>query len=426
MKISPGASPRSFGPFEVIGTIGRGGAATVYKVRHKPTGKVAALKVLPAFALFDADVAARFQLEFTAIRPLRHPNIVRPIALGEQDEVPYIVLELVPGQNLDVHLKEKGALPPQEAVAIFIQVGEGLRYLHGNHILHRDIKPSNIFLTPQGQAKLGDFGLLKNRLDDAHLTKSRQAMGTIEYGAPEQFEDAKGVDQRCDIYSLAATLYKALTGKFPFGNGGQLQILQRKFFNEFVPLRLLLPELDPALDEFVSRCLHPNPDQRPDLCDEFLAVLRNCRTGPMVPPGEVNFGSANVNPGGGRNRRATVRFAVDLTTTFVPFHQNMRGRWEATILDVSPLGLRLQTPRPVSVNAVLQVALRQGARPHLALVRWVKPGEGSCQIAGCSFVQPLSGQEFEALQFSCPIVLSGGRPEAFPEAALILGGPSRE
>lgn len=391
-------TPRSFGPFEVIEKIGRGASATVYKVRLKSTGEIAALKVGPKFVQLDSAVVRRFQQEFTMIRPLQHPNIVRALSQGAHNELPYLLMEFVPGVNLSERLRQHGPASPAETIAVFLQVVDGLSYLHANNILHRDIKPSNIFLTSDNQAKLGDFGLVKNMMDDdSDLTKSRQSLGTIEYGAPEQFEDAKRVDQRCDLYSLGATLYTAFTGKFPFGNGGQMQILQRKLLNQFVPLRLLLPTLDPAIDQLVNRCLNPNPAKRPGDCAEFRAALQNFRADATAAP-EPDL--IHVQPGGGPERRASVRFAVDLTATFVPFHQNMRGRWDATILDVSPIGVRLQTPRPIAINSVLHLTLGQSERTELAVVRWVKPGKGDTQIVGCAFVHPLSDEEFRALYLS--------------------------
>jgi serine/threonine protein kinase len=308
------------------------------------------------------------------------------------------VLEYVPGQNLDDRLKQKGPPTTAETVAIFMQVTEGLRYLHSNLILHRDIKPSNIFLASNGRAKLGDFGLLKNLNGDIHLTRPRQAMGTVEYGAPEQFEDAKNVDRRCDLYSLGATLYTALCGKFPFGNGAQLQSLQRKLLNQFVPLRLLLPSLDPSLDRLVNRCLDPDPAQRPNDCNEFMAVLRNCNTQPVVDTdnaAEMNIPKGKVARGA--ERRASVRFAIDLTANLVPFHQHLRGQWQATILDVSASGIRLKTSRSVAVNSVLQVTLGKRSTSELALVRWVTPGEGQNYLVGCSFVRPLARQDLESI-----------------------------
>jgi serine/threonine-protein kinase len=393
---APSLSPQAFGPYEVMGLIGRGGNATVYKVRHRTTGAVAALKAGPPLLKLEPDAAERFQQEFKAIAPLRHPSVARALALSEQDGVPYLVLEYVPGQSLDDWVKEKGPLPITQAVAVIRQIADGLRYLHGNHILHRDIKPGNILLTPYDQAKLVDFGLLKNLKHDKHLTTSRRAMGTIDYGAPEQFEDAKRVDHRCDIFSLAATFYTALTGKFPFGNGNQLQIMQRKLLHQYVPLRLVVTGLDPALDQLVNWCLQPNPSERPNSCDAIMAVLRTCAGRPPAPPtADIELDENRL--GRGAERRATVRFAVDLTATFVPFHQNMRGRFDASILDVSPGGICLRIPRPVAVHSVLQVDLVRGAAPELVLVRWVKPHGDDEHIAGCAFVRPLPGPLLEAM-----------------------------
>jgi tRNA A-37 threonylcarbamoyl transferase component Bud32 len=398
VSTAPCTSPKTFGPFEVVGLIGRGGSATVYKVRHKPTGKLAALKVGPRYLQLEEGAVERFQQEFTAIQPLQHPNVVRPLAMGQQDGTAYLVLEFVPGQNLDERLKEKGALAPAETATIFRQVADGLRYLHANGILHRDIKPSNIFLTANNKAKLGDFGLVKNLNDSMPITRSRQSMGTIDYGAPEQFEDAKRVDHRCDLYSLAATLYTALTGKFPFGTGNSLQIMQRKLLNQFVPLRLLLPALDPAIDRLVNQCLQANPGERPGACDQLIAVLASWDTHRQAvesPAGEVALPRAKAT--NGAERRAMVRFAVDLTATFVPFHQNMRGRWQAAVLDVSPAGVCLRTTRSLAVNSVLQVSLARRASSELVLVRWVKPTDDQAFIAGCSFVRSLDHAELEAI-----------------------------
>jgi serine/threonine protein kinase len=395
----PTDTPRTFGPYEVLEKIGQGATATVYKVRHVATGNVVALKVGPQFLTLEAGAVERFQREVMVIRPLRHANVVRALDHGEQDGIPYLVLEYVPAQNLEERLKQHGPLTPPEGVDVFLQVADGLRYLHSHNILHRDIKPSNVFVTDNGQAKLGDFGLVKVLNDGTHLTKSRQAMGTMDYGAPEQFEDAGSVDRRCDLYALAATLYTALTGKFPFGNGNQMQIMQRKFLKQFVPLRLLLPALDPDIDRLVDRCLEPNPSRRHGDCDQFMAVLRSSKSPPHSVARPTAHALPAVKPPAGPNRRASVRFAVDLTANFVPFHQNMRGRWDATILDVSLEGIRLQTPRAVAVNSVLQVTLGKRTASDLVLVRWVEPGKGQTHIAGCSFVRPLTSQDLEAI---CP------------------------
>jgi serine/threonine-protein kinase len=397
---NPSSVPAFFGPYEVLETIGSGATATVYKGRHPRTLTIVALKVTHGFVELEPRALERFKREFTAIGRLRHPHLVRPLGMGEDRKmgITYVAMEYVPGQNLEQLLKVKGSFTPEEAVAIFLQIAEGLRYLHTNDFVHRDIKPSNILLDSQHQAKLADFGLLKDLQDELHLTPAGQAMGTMEFGAPEQFEDARNVDRRCDLYSLAASLYTALTGKFPFGNGSHLQIMQRKAHSQFVPLRLLLPSLDPAIDRLVNHCLQPRPAERLESCDEFIAELRGCTTRPasvLANFGEVDSPARKLRPGA--DRRASVRFAIDLTATLVPFHQKMRGRWDATILDVSVNGVRLKSSREVAVNSVLEVKLGARMTSELVLVHWVKPGAGQTHIVGCSFIRPLPRQELDAL-----------------------------
>jgi serine/threonine protein kinase len=383
------------GPFELLEVIGRGASAIVYKARHKPTGKVVAVKILPRLLGLEASALARFRREFTAVRELQHRHLVRSIALGADKGLRYLVLEYVPGQNLEQRLKDQGSLSVEDTAAVFVQIADGLRHLHANHILHRDIKPSNIFLTRENIAKLGDFGLLKQLTDNVQLTQTHQSLGTIEYGAPEQFEDAKRVDRRCDLFSLAATMYTALTGKFPFGNTGQMQTLQRKLLCQFVPLRVILPDINPAIDHLISRCLDPDPRRRPTDCDEFLDALGSFFPDPDGAGNAATPAEAAIKPAAQQDRRASLRYNVDLSATFVPFHENTRGRWDATILDLSSLGVRLQTLCPVDVNSIVHVTLGNRAMSELALVRWVKPGEGESHLVGCAFVRPLSCKDLE-------------------------------
>jgi serine/threonine-protein kinase len=244
--------PACFGPYAVIGLIGRGSHTRIYKVRHRRTGAIAVVKVGPHFLWLDPGAMERFRQEFKAVAPLSHPSVVRALALGQQDGNPYLVLEYVPGQNLEDRLKQQRILPVDQALAIFRQIADGVRYLHTNGIVHRDIKPSNVLITTYDQAKLADFGLLKNLKGSQRLTQSRKGMGTLGYGAPEQFENAKHVDHRCDLFSLAATLYTALTGTAAFGSGPTMQVMRRKLLGQYTPLRQLLPALDPALDAVAS------------------------------------------------------------------------------------------------------------------------------------------------------------------------------
>jgi len=157
----------------------------------------------------------------------------------------------------------------------------------------------------------------------------------------------------------------------------------------------LLPAIPPSLDQLVNRCLDPDPRRRPRDCDELLEVLHSQPSGPEHANGAGGVGPG-ARPRSRMDRRATLRYAVDLSASFVPFHQKTRGRWEATILDISCDGVRLQTPRPIPVKSVVHITYGKQVN-SLAVVRWVTPGEGQMQVVGCSFVRPLLHQDLDGL-----------------------------
>jgi hypothetical protein len=165
---------------------------------------------------------------------------------------------------------------------------------------------------------------------------------------------------------------------------------------QFVPLRLLLPALAPAIDQLISRCLDADPRRRPSNCDEFLDVLGSFFPDPA--PSAAAAGqttAAGSKPATIQERRASLRYCVDMSATFVPFHESTRRRWDATILDISSLGVRLETSCPIAVNSVVHVTLGDSAVSELALVRWVKPSENQAHAVGCAFVRPLAQKVFE-------------------------------
>jgi len=390
--------PQVIGPYLILEKVGRGGMATVYKARHSRTGRVVALKITSQYATLDAALVRRFQREFAFASRLDHAYLVRAFECGDCEGALYQALEFVPGQSLDVRVKEHGPLPLTATVSVFLQVAGALAYLHDNQILHRDIKPGNILLGQDGVAKLGDLGLLKSLISESRLTRSKEGLGTMEYGAPEQFENAKRVDARCDLYSLAASLYNALTGMFPFGTGGHMKILFRKLNNHFLPLRQLVPSVHEALDEIVSRCLNSRPEGRPISCAEFIAALRIQEAEPAPPPCP-DLPAANAV---GAERRSTVRHPVEVPASIEPMFENSRRPLEATVQDLSAHGLCLQTSNPMAVDAILQVTLETGASlsSHLVRVRWVKALPGRQWLVGCAFIQRLSDDDFDELHHS--------------------------
>ncbi len=208
----PGATS-ILGPYDLLQQIGAGGMGVVYQARHRGTGQIVAIKVMGAEPAKTPLLAKRFEQECAVARRLRHPHIVQGLDFGVGEGRPYLVMEYVDGQSLGERLRKSGALPQDLAIRIGIQVADALQSAHHHHLIHRDVKPDNILLTKDCQSKLTDLGLIKDMSAGLNLTMSHMTLGTIAYAAPEQFEDAKKVDVRSDIYALAACLYHALTGR---------------------------------------------------------------------------------------------------------------------------------------------------------------------------------------------------------------------
>ena len=379
------------------------------------TRNTTALKVGSRLLDLDPTAVERFKREFTIIQRLRHPHLVAALEFGEQNNVPYMAQEYVAGQSLEKRVQAQGPLPIADALLVIAQVAEGLRHLHQKNIVHRDIKPGNVLLDERGRAKLGDFGLLKELTGvGTLLTRAKQPMGTPEYAAPEQFEDASKVDARCDVYALAGTLYTALTGQFPFGLASQMRILQRKSANQFAPLEHWLPTAPAALTELVARSLAADRHTRPASCEEFLmglgaarealSLARPARQGRLPPEPS---GSSRSGP----ERRAHVRVGVSLPAVLAPFYQAKRGSWKATILDVSRGGFCLRTAQAFPVNTLLEVTLGRKATSYLIQVRWVK-GSDQDSILGCALVRPLAGADLADLCQGGTLKTKGERASA--------------
>jgi serine/threonine protein kinase len=162
-------------------------------------------------------------------------------------------------------------------------VAQGLYRAHKQGLIHRDVKPDNILVTPTGEAKLADLGLVKEVDAELNLTKTGRGLGTPHFMAPEQFRNAKNADIRCDIYSLGATLYQMVTGELPFKSTGPLDAWMKKMQNDLVPPRQLVPDLSDRVDWAIRRAMSPEPDKRPASCREFVEDLIGQSTRKVTP-----------------------------------------------------------------------------------------------------------------------------------------------
>ena len=217
--------------YEVIKMVGKGGMGQVYLAYHKPTARWVALKEMN---IFNRQLAARFAREIRIMKKVVHDNVLCFIDSGQEKKngKPYLVMEYASKGCLEDLLKGKGSLQTKEAVQLIIHSLNGLKYVHNHGIVHRDIKPENILLSGNGRApavpKIADFGLARefSKAGGSQLTQVGIALGTILYMPPEQIKDAHSVKEPADLYSMGATLYYLLTGKYPFNFPTPLDILK--------------------------------------------------------------------------------------------------------------------------------------------------------------------------------------------------------
>lgn len=209
-----------FGDYIVLEKIGSGGMGQVFKAKHKPTGKMVAVKVLSADAVKNRRLIERFKKEARAVARLKHPNIVRAYEAGKINRIRYLVMEYVEGENMLARVKRKGPLSVDECIRCVLEASRGLDYAHQKGIIHRDIKPSNLLRDrTTGRVRVLDMGLARVDEpddDEIRLTMPGQMLGTARFMSPEQVEDARKADVRSDIYSLGCTLYFLMRSKAPY------------------------------------------------------------------------------------------------------------------------------------------------------------------------------------------------------------------
>ena len=234
----------------------------VYRARDGKLGRDVAVKVLPAALSRDADALSRFEREARAVAALNHPNILSIYDFGRDGDASYAVMELLEGATLRQRL-DSGALPPRKAIDIALQIARGLAAAHAKGIVHRDLKPENVFVLPDGQVKILDFGLARiERLESAETSAPTSApqtqpgtvMGTVGYMSPEQVRGV-AVDQRSDIFSFGAILYEMLSGRRAFSGDSAVETMSAILKADPPDLTTSRPEVPSALQSVVAHCL---------------------------------------------------------------------------------------------------------------------------------------------------------------------------
>ena len=258
----PQAGVRSFGDYEIVREIARGGMGVVFLARQKSLNRPVALKMILAGQLADGADILRFYLEAEAAANLDHPGIVPIYEVGHHEGQHYFSMGFVEGKSLSQRLAD-GPLASREAALLIGKVSEAIEYAHRCGVIHRDLKPSNILLDGHGNPRVTDFGLAKKIEGDSGLTGSGQIMGTPSYMPPEQAGGPRGnVGPPADVYALGATMYALITGRPPFQAANVMDTVLQVISDEPVAPRRLNPAVDRDLETICLKCLEKDPVRR--------------------------------------------------------------------------------------------------------------------------------------------------------------------
>ncbi len=262
--------------FEVVGPLGSGGMATVFKAKDLSLGREVALKILPPALAIEPDAVARFKFEARAAAKLNHDHVARVFSFGESRGLHYIAFEFVDGHTLRELIDLHGPIHPADAVRYMLDTAIGLQHAAEKGVVHRDVKPSNIIITPAGRAKLIDMGLARSvdpHSINGQVTQSGMTLGTFDYISPEQAIDPRRADIRSDIYSLGCTFYHALTGRTPVPDGNAARKLAAHQNESPTDPRLINPTIPDELAMVLDRMMAKLPAHRPQSAAELIADL---------------------------------------------------------------------------------------------------------------------------------------------------------
>lgn len=266
-------SKKKIGRYEILSTLGQGAMGVVYRAIDPLLERTVAIKTISLDLSRDEfeEFERRFYREASSAGRLNHPNIVTIHDVGNTDNIAYMAMEFLEGEELRDILDNGGALAPERIAEIVSQVADGLAFAHRNGVVHRDIKPSNIMILTNGAVKITDFGIAL--IPSSSRTVAGMILGSPKYMSPEQVVGQE-VDGRADIFSLGVVLYEMLTGRPPFA-GDNISAIMFRILNEMPTAPCTLkPELPEAFNYIVAKALAKHPDERYQSAAEMAEDLR--------------------------------------------------------------------------------------------------------------------------------------------------------
>lgn len=296
--------------YEIKEKLGSGGMSIVYKGLDTVLNRMVTIKVLRDQYASDEDFVRRFRREAQSVASLSHPNIVSIFDVGYEENLHYLVMEFVEGQNLKEYIRKMGKLPVDEALPIVMQILDGLEHAHENGVVHRDIKPHNILLTNTGRVKVTDFGIAR-AASETTLTYSGTIVGSVHYISPEQ---AKGsvIGAKADIYAAGVVLFEMLTGRLPFTGDSPIAIALQHIQNDPPAPDEIVKEIPAEVSQIVRRAMQKNPDLRFGSAREMRRDLERVYQGrayevDFFQPEDVDDQDTMVLPALDRERRTPRR-----------------------------------------------------------------------------------------------------------------------
>ncbi len=299
--------------YQLQDPIGRGGMATIYRARDLRMDRAVAVKVLREVYSTDPKFVRRFQVEAKAASALQHPNIVKVFDYGQTDGNYFIVMELVEGTDLRRYLRSRGVLDVDRAIIIAHDVALGLGAAHRRSIVHRDVKPQNVLVGRGGSIKLTDFGIASvyKDINAERLTTTGMTLGTVQYYAPEQAQ-GEIVSPAADVYALGIVMYEMVTGHPPFDGDSPVAVAMQHIQDAPTPPSQINPNLSPALEEIILRCLEKVPEMRFRDGSQLARALES-----LADAGLGEFVAAPLAPG---------HSPVPITYNQIPPRPNSSGR----------------------------------------------------------------------------------------------------
>lgn len=287
------------GPYQLLERLGEGSMGQVFKGRHASLGRLVALKIIHRHNVASPKTVERFKREGRTAASLAHPNIVAAYDANDIGGRYFLAMEFIEGTDLAKIVKKSGPLPVGQACEYVRQAALGLQHAFERAVVHRDIKPGNLLVTrtPPGtppQVKILDFGLARFESEytaSGRLTQTGTLLGTVDFMAPEQIENAQAVDVRADIFSLGCTLYYLLTGRPPFGGDTLVEKVSMRLIGQPPQVRALRPEVPVDLEDVLLKMMARDPVWRFQTPNEVAAALQAFLA---LPPA---WGPAQVPPG---------------------------------------------------------------------------------------------------------------------------------